>query len=566
MNHRSPNLGRLQSLVLILVLVSATSCSESSQSGSSVSPTPTPTPEPSGPDPLYFQQWHLKNTGQSTFSLGSATSGKDLNLESVLNDGLTGNGVHILLSDDGLETTHEDLAANFDLSRSRDYTKPAPYTGSGSHQSEYDGHGTAVAGIMSAVADNAKGIKGIASGATLASANLISTEVNFSTTILIDQAATTADIVNQSWGSSQTFINTIPESYLAQLQASTATGRSNKGIVFVQSGGNNYSVDIGGGTYRVGNSNFDGTKATPYTIVTAALQSADLPATRSSPGSNLWISAYGGGNGVSTPAILSTDRSGCSLGLSTSISFQNLFENGSIALNSQCNYTSIMNGTSAAAPMVSGAIALMLEANANLSWRDIKHILASTATQVNPDLGAVENPNVSSPIGHVWEQGWVTNNAGFKFHNRFGFGKLNIAAAVTLAKTYSSTLGSWADSGEQSSGAIDLAIPDESISGVTDGIQVSSGLTIESVKLKVSITHDNVGQIGIEITSPSGTKSIVKNINDALSGTHDLSDTIFISNAFYGENANGNWTIKVLDGASGTTGTLNRWGITFYGH
>jgi hypothetical protein len=557
----TPELIKLLRSLLALSLITIFACSDSSQ----VSPS-TSEPEPTGPDPLYSEQWYLKNSGQSTFSLGSATSGKDLNFESVMLEGYTGKGIHILLSDDGLETTHEDLAANFDLSRSRDYTQPAPYTGAGIHHSDYDGHGTAVAGIMSAVANNAKGLRGIASGATLASANLISTEVSFTTAMLIDQASTTADIVNQSWGSTQNSINTIPESYYAQLESSTATGRGNKGIIFVQSAGNNYSIDIGGGNYRVGNSNFDGTKATPFTIVTSALQASDLPATRSSTGSNLWISAYGGGNGATNPAILSTDRSGCTLGLSNSFAFQNLFESGKNSLNANCNYTSIMNGTSAAAPMVSGAIALMLEANSNLSWRDIKFILASTANQVNPEIGAVENPNVSSPSGHVWQQGWVTNAAGFQFHNRFGFGKLNIAAAVTMAKTYISALGSWADTGELTSGSIGLSIPDQSSAGVTDSINVSSGLTIETVKLKISATHADAGQLGFEITSPSGTKSIVKNVNDALSGTSNFSDTIFITHAFFGESANGTWTIKAIDGFAGSTGTLDQWSITVYGH
>ena len=34
--------------------------------------------------------------------------------------------------------------------------------------------------------------------------------------------------------------------------------------------------------------------------------------------------------------------------------------------------------------MITGIIALLLEAKPNLTWRDIKHILASSANQVDP--------------------------------------------------------------------------------------------------------------------------------------------------------------------------------------
>ena len=43
------------------------------------------------------------------------------------------------------------------------------------------------------------------------------------------------------------------------------------------------------------------------------------------------------------------------------------------------DYTSRFNGTSAATPMVSGVIALMLEANPNLTYRDVQEILVRSA-------------------------------------------------------------------------------------------------------------------------------------------------------------------------------------------
>ena len=48
------------------------------------------------------------------------------------------------------------------------------------------------------------------------------------------------------------------------------------------------------------------------------------------------------------------------------------------------NFTSRFNGTSASAAMVSGVVALMLEANPNLNWRDVQEILVRSARQNDP--------------------------------------------------------------------------------------------------------------------------------------------------------------------------------------
>ena len=89
---------------------------------------------------------------------------------------------------------------------------------------------------------------------------------------------------------------------------------------------------------------------------------------------------------------MTIDRSSCSLGYSSGgssaygrnkfdLAGQNFSEQ--TTLNSNCNYTSHFNGTSSAAPTVAGVIALMLDANPNLTWRDVKHILATTSAKVD---------------------------------------------------------------------------------------------------------------------------------------------------------------------------------------
>jgi len=63
-------------------------------------------------DPLYKYQWHLENTGQTTFATNAGTADEDLNLNTVISSGYSGAGVTVAVIDSGLEIGHEDLASN----------------------------------------------------------------------------------------------------------------------------------------------------------------------------------------------------------------------------------------------------------------------------------------------------------------------------------------------------------------------------------------------------------------------------------------------------------------------
>jgi subtilisin-like proprotein convertase family protein len=95
-------------------------------------------------------------------------------------------------------------------------------------------------------------------------------------------------------------------------------------------------------------------------------------------------------------------------------------------------------------------------------------------------------------------------------------------------------------------------------------------MKVESVQINLQVTHVQSGQVGVELTSPSGTKSILLNINNALlmASTPDSDlDVTLTSHAFYGENASGTWTLKLIDGKADTvSGTLDQWAINILGH
>ena len=181
--------------------------------------------------------------------------------------------------------------------------------------------------------------------------------------------------------------------------------------------------------------------------------------------------------------------------------------------------------------------------------------------------GGIGHPlSVALPTGYVWEQPWVVNKAGFAFHNWYGFGKIDVDKAVALAKAYTSSLGTytethWADS----SSDVPKNIPDYTASGVTSTLNVASSVKIEAVRLKLSVTHADVSELAVELTSPQGTKSILVNMRNSLTGVSNYVADIFLSNAFYQENSAGTWTLRVIDGKMGNTGTVTAWSLDFAG-
>lgn len=58
-------------------------------------------------------------------------------------------------------------------------------------------------------------------------------------------------------------------------------------------------------------------------------------------------------------------------------------------------------GTSAAAPLAAGMIALMLQVRPCLTWRDIQHIIVFTATKVRPGRLCSTPSHLSSSVGNL---------------------------------------------------------------------------------------------------------------------------------------------------------------------
>jgi subtilisin family serine protease len=532
-------------------------------------------------DPLAPQQWHLLNTGQTGYSDNPGTSGMDINVDPAYRAAASGNGVIAAVVDTGMEIAHEDLSANVVPGGSWNF---GTLTSDPTSTSTTGDHGTSVAGLIAASKNSVGGI-GVAPYAQLKGFNFITYQSTSNQIAALGGSYASPNssdvyVFNQSYGMGNTSDFTINPLIEAQLDAGVTSLRSGKGALYVKAAGNGFN-SVGGVSCSSGlscqNASFDPYNTTPFQIIVGAVNATGVKSSYSTAGSAIWVSAPGGEYGMNTsvapgypsvayqPAMVSVDQSGCTAGYSRTAVNSSTFNNGD-APNTSCNYTNTMNGTSSATPVTSGVIALILEANSELSWREVKDILARTARQI--DATRVATSITLSDGSYIAEPAWMQNAANFHFHNWYGFGMEDAWAAVNMARTYTvGQLGTFVNTGWISSPVLTLAIPDNSITGASHTLTAPSTVSVvEAVQISVSATHTYTGDLAIELTSPSGTRSVLKNGRDGFSSSDDLANMVLESNAFYGETAMGNWTIKLVDINNLDTGTLTGWAIRIYGH
>jgi uncharacterized repeat protein (TIGR01451 family) len=468
-------------------------------------------------DTLFPQQWHLRNTGQN-----GAVAGIDANVTSVW-DIYRGAGVKILVVDDSLEEAHPDLALNVDVSIGWDYRDndgdPGP-------ADPADSHGTAVAGITAARGNNALGVAGAAFEATISGVRLIGSALPLSTLAqALSHSNSVVDISNNSWGFTSPGFQ-IPPIMEAAL-ADSVNGRNGKGKIFVFAAGNGGPFDDVNMT-TIANSIF--------TIAVAALNDQGTRASYSTPGAALVIAAPSGRDAISAQGSTTTDVTGAA-------GYNDGATAGEVA---DADYTQNFNGTSSATPLVSGVIALMLQANPNLGWRDVQEILIRSAKKINPT-----------------DAGWTVNGAGYHFHHEYGAGMVDALAAVTMARTWTNLRMQVVETAALSN--LSVVIPDNDSVGVSVQFSITNAtLRAEHVKLNLDALHTFRGDLEIYLTSPSGTTSRL--VQSGVAGpVRDYADYPFMTTHNWGESAAGVWTLRIADLEGGDVGTLTGARLTIYG-
>ncbi|WP_167884283.1 S8 family serine peptidase [Leptospira idonii] len=509
--------------------------------------------DPSGPDPLYQYQWHLKNNGDTTGSLVD----EDARVEAVWAQGIKGNGVVVTVNDDGMDTGHEDLKKNYSTDFTIDYTgqnafysvtRNCAVSGSGG----YGCHGTSVAGVLGAVENNARGGKGAAPGVKIGARNIGLTDSNINNADAMSKNTASVFISNNSWGypdgTGKIDFSLGDSLWQAAVDTGVQTGRSGKGTLYFWAGGNGGTSIRSGNIYtpiQYDNSNQD-SQANYYGVfAVAALGNDGKKARYSEDGANLLVSAHSLGN--SGVAITTTDVTG-----------NGGYNIGNSSTNySDKNYTNTFSGTSSATPLAAGVAALILEANPNITMRDMRVLLARTARKNDPT-----------------DTGWIQNAAGLNFNHKYGFGAVDAASAVTAAKSWSS-LGNVQNSVTVTGGTGGgTSVPNNNATGLTNTANFSSSslTTVEFVALTINISAatENSGDLLIELTSPSATKAVLaiphvcyaSATSSTLSKCTNYANWRFGATTFIDEPANGNWSLKISDLCNYSAGstTCSNWG------
>ena len=516
-------------------------------------------------DQFYKDQWHLNNTEQNAFSNSNGTYDFDINLDQLHNQGITGKTIKVAVVDSGLQLAHPDLSSNIIANGSYDFvdddSDPSP------DLSDTNGdHGTSVAGLISAVSANDIGGRGVAPDSQLAGFNYLK---NQSIEVFKDThgygKTNDIDIINQSYGFDATIIFPIQslDFNIKKALIEEYYDSHTKPALMIKSAGNGFNdiglyarVNTSKSEQRLPNqiANSDPENASFYNTVVSAL-SADANNPRSSystVGSSVLFSAPGGEDGVNHPAMITTDVTGCDNGYSRIDNEDDIYLGGftyNIQKDTNCNFTSRFNGTSSAAPVASGVAALIMEANPTLTWRDVRYIMAKTATKINLDFEPVVLEQLSQK--YTADDGWVTNKAGNSFHNWYGFGMVNAQKAVQVATRDYSLLPELQQTEFVISTNQEIVLIPENFDGIVKQVQIEQNMKVEAVQLKLNIDHNRFSDLAIEVISPSGTRSVVvtpRNLhiyNPKIFG--DESEVLLLSHAFLDESSEGLWTIKIVD-------------------
>ena len=475
-------------------------------------------------DPLYACQWHL-----------NSTEWQDINVESTWADGIKGEGINVAVVDDGMYHAHEDLQDNVDASLSLDFA-----TGGNDIYGRFDHHGTNVAGLIAA-RDNDIGVRGVAPRATVYGYNFLSgdnsTILNLLDSMILNEVVTA--VSNNSWGWRDGPGFSPSLSFWRQaIRYGTAFGYDGKGIFYVFTAGNGHLLGDDSNLEEYSND---------YGVT--AVCSVNRQGTRagySEMGANLWVCAP------------SNDRPGFLGGV-----------RGILTTENSDRYYQDFGGTSAAAPIVSGVAALTRDANPDLTWRDVKVILAATAQKNDPASPGWKDGASKHPI---------SSTDRYHFNHEYGFGVVNAEGAVDLAKQWSNLPATqettvWSE-------VLNVEIPDALATGESSTfthtliLDTEIGFT-EFVEVVLAFDHDSFRDLEVLLESPSGAISRLAVPFDTYDAINVIFDEGFIplhgshqfgSAKHLGEDPNGEWKLHVTDRIPVVDGTFVGFGITVYGH
>ncbi|XP_041465657.1 proprotein convertase subtilisin/kexin type 5-like isoform X2 [Lytechinus variegatus] len=458
-------------------------------------------------DPLWPNQWYL----DGNFS-GDSKPIASMNIQQAWDKGYTGAGIVITIMDDGLEYTHTDIRNSYDAAASYDFVSrdaDAMPRYMRAPNPEENMHGTRCAGEIVMQPNNSKCGVGIAYNAQIGGIRmldgLVTDEMEASSLSFNYQHV---DIYSASWGPDDEGFTVEGPNSLAKkaLEKGVKLGRDGKGSIFVWASGN--------GGMHLDDCNADGYANSIYTlVVSSTTENQDKPFYSEHCAASL-ASTFSSGN-KQQKMVVTTD------------------------LHDECigNFT----GTSASAPIAAGIVSLVLEANGNLTWRDVQYLVVVTSKR------------------HQLTGDWMTNGAGYEVSHWFGFGLMDAAAMVEKAKTWENlpeqlTYSKFADNVNQgprnrffNRGPRYFTSSFE-VQDCKDPFAGKPIRYLEHVQVTLSLKASVRGKVKVELTSPSGTTStLLSNRTNDVAGKGFRLWTLMTVH-FWGEDPNGAWLIKIGNG------------------
>ncbi|OBA26052.1 hypothetical protein HANVADRAFT_53429 [Hanseniaspora valbyensis NRRL Y-1626] len=459
-------------------------------------------------DPLFKKQWHLVN---------SFYPGNDLNILPVWDMNITGEGVTVAIVDDGLDYENEDLKNNFNAKGSYDFNDKTPLP---QPRLADDYHGTRCAGEIAAAKDNDYCGLGVAYNAKVSGLRILSGEVTAE-----EEAAAMIyemnenDIYSCSWGPVDNGKEMEKPSELVSqaMEKGVKEGRDSKGNIYVFASGN--GANLGD------NCNYDGYTNSINSITVGAIDWKGLHSPYSESCSALLTVTYSSG---SNEYIHSTD------------------------INNVC--ADRHGGTSAAAPMAAGVYALVLEANKDLTWRDVQYLTIETSVVINEEYAESE-----------WQQ--PSNYFNKKYSHMYGFGKIDAFEIVSRSID-------WVNVNEQVSHLFDKIEVNEKSTSENEYIESKINITEEQLANFKHLEHLTViidadanmrGLTEIDLIAPDGSVShlgIQRKLDKKKTGFPNWK---FMSVVHWGTNGVGEWTLRSRVTRSENELNLKNWQLEIFG-
>uniref|UniRef100_A0A4W4G7G7 P/Homo B domain-containing protein n=1 Tax=Electrophorus electricus TaxID=8005 RepID=A0A4W4G7G7_ELEEL len=470
-------------------------------------------------DPKWSKLWYI-HSGDKTSQCRS-----EMNILAAWQRGYTGRNVVVTILDDGIERNHPDLAQNYDQLASYDFNgndhDPTPRYDS----SNENKHGTRCAGEVAAVANNSHCVVGIAYNARIGGIRMLDGDV----TDVVEAKSLGIrpdyiDIYSASWGPDDDGKTVDGPGPLAKqaFEVGIKKGRKGLGSIFVWASGN--------GGRQGDHCSCDGYTNSIYTIsVSSSTENGNKP----------WYLEV------------------CSSTLATTYSSGEFYDRKIVTTDLRQRCTDGHTGTSVSAPMVAGVIALTLEANRLITWRDVQHLLVKT----------------SRPV-HLQANDWKTNAAGHKVSHLFGFGLVDAEAMVIEAKKWRSVPPHHTCT-KISDCKTTYIRPEQTLNATISSTGCSEQpehhvAFLEHVVVRVFIDHPRRGDLEISLVSPAGTRSqlLLKRLFD--NSNEGFKNWEFMTVHCWGERAEGTWTLEISDSPSQlrnpeVLGKMKEWTLILYG-